>query len=383
MKGMDATVQVQSKRGGEACRGFSLIEMIGVLAIVALLAATLVPVVIKRIDFAAWNTESASLSAMADALTQHIVRSDNIPCAINYSWVRAITNELALASNNIAVNPRGWNRAYLIDPNGWLNTALAASDWNQTASGTTSPPINARVMIVSCMSMQLPVSSGFPSAAAFSDIWNTPVNAKPANATWADANWPGKGGDLLIQRINLQPLFHRVILINGLTTGHPEWQGSFSINTNASASDEVPLGGAGTNSFYLDGSVLGLYTNIPPSLVAQEIIKSDLSRVCEYGVWQDLINFGLTNIPPMDIGSIAASFYTNTPPPIGSANVWGATPAAVVGLMTAYMNGYSTWAAQSPCFSYTGSVTNLTSFPPYNEIHNAIDVFTNGGLVMP
>jgi prepilin-type N-terminal cleavage/methylation domain-containing protein len=374
MKGMDTTVTVQSKRGAEACRGFSLIEMIGVLAIVALLAATLAPVVIKRIDFAAWNTESASLSAMADALTQHAVRSGNIPCAINYAWVRAITNELALASNNIAVTPRGWSRAYLIDPGGWLGSALASGDWNQSQGGITNA-FNARVMIVSCMSMQLPVSSGIMSSpSAFSDIWNTPVNAKPANATWA--NWQGKGGDLLIQRVNLQPLFHRVILVNGMTNGHPEeWQGSFSINANAT--NNVPMGGAGMNSFYLDGSVLGLYTNNPPSLMAQEIIKSDLSRVCEYGVWQDLINLGLTNNPPTDLGSIAASFYTNTPP-IGSTN-WG-TPAVVLGLMTAYMNGYSSWAAQG--FTYPPVGTNATYFTPYNELTSAIGAFSQGGGVV-
>src|ERR1035441_10588861 len=59
----------QAPRTPNASRcGFTLLELVGVLAVMAILAAVLVPVAVKRLDISAWSTETASLSAMADAL---------------------------------------------------------------------------------------------------------------------------------------------------------------------------------------------------------------------------------------------------------------------------------------------------------------------------
>ena len=50
--------------------GWTAIEMIAVLAVMAILAAMLLPPFIRRIDRAAWEKETAELNTIADSFTQ-------------------------------------------------------------------------------------------------------------------------------------------------------------------------------------------------------------------------------------------------------------------------------------------------------------------------
>src|ERR1039458_8813301 len=231
-------------------RGFTLLELVGVLAVMAILAAVLVPVAVKRLDTSAWSTETASLSAMADALKLYIVRSNSIPDQTQ--WATAISGQLGLAPNQITTTPRKYSRAYLIDTDGWLGTALASGPWTQPSVGTAFTG-GARLMIVSTVGgPQLPVIS----PASFKTIWNTPLHASP----WPTTTWAGRGEDLVIQRINLDPLFCRVIL-SPIDTTSP---GSFAI-TNGIVSTTTTVASVPSDTWCLQGSVLSLYnTNNPP-----------------------------------------------------------------------------------------------------------------------
>jgi hypothetical protein len=194
-------------------------------------------------------------------------------------------------------------------------------------------------MIVSTIAQgPLPVASGAPGTASFNDIWATPQGSKPS--TWS--GWAGTGGDLIIQRINLEPLFHRVILVSGV--GGP---GYFSINTNLSNLAPVPAGASGTNTYYLDGTVLNLSSN-NNSFQAQVVVRDDLSRIFEYGVWQNQINVGITNSPPSSygIGWLAVTFCNAGWSPNANAQ----TPQATLGVLNSYMGGYTAWANTSPPF---------------------------------
>lgn len=317
---------------------FSLVEMIGVLAILAILAAALMPVVIRQVDRAAWTQETINLAAISNALVLQAVRCNNIPSQA--TWAQAAANWLTLPLSNITTTPRGYSRAYLIDPA--LQIGGGGLPYTQTAAGTTCPA-NARVMVISTIARALPVASGTTNT--FSDIWNTPDGVNPAS--WAA--WPGNGADVLIQRINLQPLFHRLILFDRDTT------------TNAALS--FAIDGVTTNapslhwdSYYLDGSLLGLYTNsAPPSLLLTEVINRDLGLVFDNNVWGDQIGPGSPSAASLTLDQLAYAFITSPYPPVTKK---GDNTIGVADALLAYMNAYSSWANMSPCFSYSGNGNN-------------------------
>src|ERR1035441_4643006 len=332
-------------------RGFTLLELVGVLAVMAILAACLVPVAVKRLDISAWSTETASLSAMADALKLYIVRSNSIP--YQNQWAIAISGQLGLAPNQITNTPRNYSRAYLIDAGGWLGTAQGSPPWNQSATGTTNAPVGARLMILSTVAKALPISSGPLAFTAFDDIWNTPLRAKPS--TWA--SWGGRGEDLVIQRINLDPLFCRVIL------SPIDWtsSGSFAIETNGTAStiNAVTTNSGPLTFWYLQGTVLRLYdTNTGPgsyTLETKSIVQADCSYVFENAAWRGQLSALGTNGPfPNAIAysaAVAANNFTALANQFQACNRNGSlslnfqdSTLEVVGTFYAFMNDYNSWA---------------------------------------
>src|SRR5205823_2378245 len=118
----------------------------------------------------------------------------------------------------------------------------------------------------------------------------------------------GKGDDVCLQRLNLEPLFHQVILVNRDPTNQPQ----FSID----AASPSLLGRSGSstnllNSFYLDGSVLNLRdTN---GLIATSyVLKSSISFFFENGVWLGQLQNGpaVTNLASA-FNASAIAFYNS------------------------------------------------------------------------
>src|SRR5439155_11697863 len=64
---------------GHSYRAFSLIELVGVLTVIAILAAVAVPALIRQMDRIAGEQESAALKSLGDALQQSIVRNRSVP----------------------------------------------------------------------------------------------------------------------------------------------------------------------------------------------------------------------------------------------------------------------------------------------------------------
>ncbi len=351
-------------------RAFSVLEMVGVLAILAILGSMLVPAVVKRVDQAALTQETANLSAIADGYSQYVLASKSIPSHTNWASLIAVS-QLAMSPNAVATNARGWARAFVVDPT--LSIRGSALPYVQTANGTgTSKPLNARVMIVSSLSRALPIGSGPASSLSeFNAIWNTADGAKPTNATWSA--WAGKGEDLRVKKINLEPLFHRLILVNRDAAG----AGVFTIDN---LTNQVPVGGTGTNTYYLDGTVLGMQSNA--TLMVKEIINDDMSRVFEGGYWRDEIGpiYIATNYLS-SFATNAAQFVTNS---AKSGLQWGGTPQQLATAMSAYMYAYTLWSSNSPCFSYTGTGNpNSADLVTYELIHEVVESFAKSGSLVP
>src|SRR5205809_1100129 len=127
-------------------RAFSLLELIGVLVVIAILASVLGPAIIRRIDHAAWTKEKADLNSMADALTQSIPRTKSVPAFTD--WASAVASQVSLPVSAVLTNGRRYARAFLIDPS--LSIGGAGLPYTQTTNGATNVD-NARVMIVSSL----------------------------------------------------------------------------------------------------------------------------------------------------------------------------------------------------------------------------------------
>ncbi|HLH57337.1 MAG TPA: hypothetical protein VKY92_27405 [Verrucomicrobiae bacterium] len=301
--------------------------MIGALAVVAILASLLVPVVVRQIDQAAWTQEVTNLGAISNAIVLQTLRTKTLH--VQTAWPSDAAVWAAMSPNSIATNFRGIGRAFLFDPNCSLTLPFA-----QNAAGASVT--NARILIVSTIAKALPVStSSGVSASDFNNIWVAPDRTRPAGGTWSA--WAGRGEDLVIQRINLQQLFHHVILFNrdGTNVAAPGYTVDTSPGTVANQWD----------SFFLDGSILGLTNG---TLVSSEVINKDMSRVYELGTWNSDIGPGPMSTSEQSFTNTAYNFLRSS---YQTNNV--ASPVQVAQALQTYMNAYSSWA--QTCFSYDGA----------------------------
>lgn len=347
------------------CPAFTLLEIVGVLAIISILATAMIPAMMKQMDQAALSKEMSDMASIAAALQSHVLNSKSIP---NYNnWVATLSLDAAMPADTLTNTVRGLPRAFLIDTNGWLGTTNLP--FTQSTNGLPVCPTNARVMIVSTLGKALPVSSGKPATASFNDIWNTPTGSTPS--TWT--TWGGNPQDLVVQRINLTPLFHRLILVNGSVGG----TGYFSID--GSVPMDMPTNALGWSRYFLDGTIIGLHdTN--GTLVAGEVLKSDLSRVFDNGIWRDGTQVGLrTNAPGSDWVSLATQFIANG---TSASLQFKGTTRAMASLITSYMYAYSAWVSENPCFS-TNTYGAIGKCPEYMLITNALNSLSQNGYLVP
>jgi hypothetical protein len=318
-------------------------------------------VVIRQIDRAALTKERNDLGAISNAIVMQIIRNKNIPD--QNSWTNVAATWAMLSSSAISSNPRGYNRALLVDKSAWLGGSRLP--FTQTNTGTTVPS-SARMMILSSIGSTLPVTSGPIPVASFNDIWATSDGAVPL--TWS--GWSGSGGDLLIQRMNLEPLFHRLILFNRNTNVAC----SFGVDSTNQVSFATQW-----DSYYLDGSVVGLYTN--GALALTEIINRDIGRVYEAGIWGDQIGPGPPSANQTNIDDIAYAFLSaKSAPPTGNGNNFrGDNTFGVADVLLSYMSAYSSWANMSTCFSTEGvSQGSVQQIPEYVLLQNVINCFGGG-----
>ncbi len=192
-----------------AAAAFTLIEMIGVLAIMAILASVLVPNVLRSMDRAAVRAEIATLAALGEQTKLHL-RVNGAPpnpaapdltnpatLPTRASWCRDLGTLGDLAPYDIAVNKRALARVYLVDP-----------------SATPTP----RVMLLSSMRAGLGLPANPLTSPQFDAIWNTADHDIPPDTSWAGwSAWRTRDAAnsyfvyreyLLIERVDLRAIYH-------------------------------------------------------------------------------------------------------------------------------------------------------------------------------
>ncbi len=158
--------------------GFSLIEMIGVMAVMAILASVLAPAGLRSLERTAVRGEASTLKELSEQIRLYARDSAALPGA--GTWTTDLTGPLRYSSLNAAeilTNKRQVNRLYVVD----------------------AP--NSRAMIISSMRTGVNLPTYAQVSANFQTVWNTAAETVPASAGWNA--WNAANVEfLLIERVN-------------------------------------------------------------------------------------------------------------------------------------------------------------------------------------
>jgi type II secretory pathway pseudopilin PulG len=316
-----------------------MVEMLGVMAILSLIALALVPLLLTELDRVAQQQEVTGLRRLAEGLEKHVARHHVVPDQT--TWAAAVSAAIGDSTERVLTNSRGQARRLIIDPTFGVGTnGTTRPPFTQSVLGSTAVT-NPRYVILSSMGRPLPatLTSGFATTAnAFEELWNLADGATPA--TWA---WGGNGGDLRIQRVNLTPLFHQVTLNNSSAL-----PALYSVNN----STPTTLPASPYTRYFLAGTVLGLH-GVDATVQAKEVVTRSFSFAFEDGLWRGRLFAGLTTpgattLTGADLEAAASSFLTAPKNPASAV-----TTDQVLAAMELYLVAYNSWAAAG--FPVSGS----------------------------
>ena len=172
--------------------GFTMLELIGVMAVIAILSAVIVPNGLRALDRTAISAEAQTLRNLGEQVKQYLKFYGTGPGAA--TWTQDVGRYADLSPADILTNKRQMARSYIYEP-------------------VATPQ---RVLILSSMrsGLVLPVTSDLNTVARFDHVWNTADRQVPATGVNAWAGWApwratGGGGDFLVmERVNLAPVYN-------------------------------------------------------------------------------------------------------------------------------------------------------------------------------
>jgi hypothetical protein len=337
MNAFPPSSSAQPSRRTRAAAGFSLIELLGALTILTILAMALAPVLVREYDRHARERETKSLESLASGLRSHILRTRTIPGHNEY--VQAVATEIGMQISDVVLNHRRLPRVLLIDP---AVTNVIPIPYTQNFRGiTNSIPLSLGMVLVSSVSAPLPngLVSGFASSsAAFNAIWSAAENTVPAG--WS---WSGRGEDLRIIRVNLGTLFVPLALNYDTITMGAANRGRFTID--GSSTNTLPT----TPTFisnYLIRSVLGLHhhSGSADTLQAQIVLQTPTSFTYQGSAWrgQAFLTRGASPTSALDLQTVH-DFFVSSPDNDEAQGSPAVTPEAVVDALSEYMQAFIDW----------------------------------------
>jgi prepilin-type N-terminal cleavage/methylation domain-containing protein len=180
--------------------GFTLLEMIGVIAVMAILAATITPNALRMLDRAAVRAEVDTLHNLGEQ-TKLFLQAKGWAPGLNPTlpaptWDQDLGTFADISSADIVTNKRQIARSYIYEP-------------------AVLPPKRALLLSSMRTGLALPVAANLNTTALFDNVWNTADGTVPlAGGSWAGwAAWRatlnGNAGDyLIIERINLASIYN-------------------------------------------------------------------------------------------------------------------------------------------------------------------------------
>ena len=322
-------------------RGFTLLEMIVALAVIAALLSVVVFSLIKRLDRIASEKEQAAMDTLGAAFKESVRRSRYVPD--ESSWATIVAAYLGSHIGRVTANDRNHPRIFLIDPAMQIRTNNAGGPLlpyaqpvvgSMVMDGTKLvPPINTRFMLISSIGAPLPSAlvSGIGQTSgslSFDNLWSTNL--------WGT-------NDVKIERINLADLFVKITLVNADTdSAH---LARFGVDGSSLFGLATPAGGGATefNSYYIKGSELMLYRNVDGTNVLEysEILYSNQEFTFELGSWQAKPYLGRTVAANGKVLQRAMDLFLKAP--LNPYARFGATQQQVHDAMTQYMSAFVAW----------------------------------------
>ena len=163
--------------------GFTLVEMIGVLAIIAILASLIAPNVINQLAAAKRDAEDEQLATIARGIELYVRQTRSFPATLT-----ALSPDyVAAALGQLTTNPNGFLRYYFVQPN--------ISGFTNTTGLSTTALADARFMVITHLSQN--VNPSITTDADFETWWSTDETGTP---------------DLKIHRGHVGHLFHLLSL---------------------------------------------------------------------------------------------------------------------------------------------------------------------------
>jgi type II secretory pathway pseudopilin PulG len=348
------------RRSGPCCASagaFTLLEIIGVLAVLVIVITAVATVSLKYLDRLVTEQEAAQLKSMAQAYQDSVQQNRSIPGVSGVSnWVAAIASQMGIDPVSVATNGRKNGRVFLVDPLCQIGTNGSTVPYLQTVAGSVITnstnfviaPISPRVLIVSSLGKKLPTSYATND---FDSIWNAAANTVPTGPAWT--GWGGAGTDLIVQRINLSSLFVRLSLGNYGGTN----AGQYQIDSSAI----ITVTPAAVNAYYIRNTVLQLYKEGTNGPDVRQILTSDNSFVYSGGSWHKGLGQAPFAVPPFEdteVKLIAATADQFLTAPWNSNATSGTRQTNVLNTWVAYMQAFTAWANSSTNPPKSGTLYN-------------------------
>jgi len=169
-------------------KGFTLVEMIGVLAIMTVLASVMTPNLLRSIERAAVRAEVDNLHTLGEQVKLYLRDNATTPTTVVPptlpNWTTQLATYSSLSAADILTNRRQMARLYVTDP-------VVA---------------NQRAMLVSSMRTGVALPTYAQVSANFTALWNTADGTVPATAGWGAWNTTNIE-NLVIERVSLAEVY--------------------------------------------------------------------------------------------------------------------------------------------------------------------------------